>query len=276
VPRLIRSGDERYGFPREEKAFYEPTMQEVKDWITPHLRDGLIDITIVGDIDKDAAIKAVAETFGTMDARKTARGNYPEMTKLKFPQSNSKPVSFTHEGDANRAVLRIYWPAPDGSDQMRSRHIQILRNIFRNRVVDVIREEVAATYSPGVGLYADRSFEDYGYLFVTMDIVPENIQAMIAKIHEIAADFQKMNISQDEFDRAIKPVLEGLDSTLERNGYWMSVLSDAQTDSWGIDNFRTREQAYKNMVLADVKPYAAEIFRQENAFHVQIIPRKTE
>ena len=272
IPPLIRSGDKRFGFP-EEEAFYKPSIQDVKDWIEPQLKSGMIDITIVGDIDKDIAIKAVASTFGTLETRKAAYGSYPEMTKLVFPKGNSKPVSFVHQGDDNRALLRIYWPAPDGTDVLRTRRLNVLRSIFQRRVIEVIREEEATTYSPGVGRYGVRRFKDYGYIFVTMDIEPENIPAMIAKIHEIADDFQKTNISQDEFDRALKPIVEKLDSSLENNFYWLDVLDNAQTDSgWGLNNFRTREQAYKEMKLADIKPYAAEIFREETAFHVQIVP----
>lgn len=272
IPRLIRSGDKRFGFPNTEKEFYKPTMQEVKDWIGPQLKNGVIDITIVGDIDKESAVKAVAATLGALDTRNEAYGSYPKMTGLKFPNGNSKPVSFTHQGDANQSVLRIYWPTPDASNTVRSRRINILRKVFQRRVIEVIREQEATTYSPGVGSYSDRTFPDYGYLFVTLSIEPKNISAMIAKIHEIAANFQKMNFTQDEFDRAIKPVIEKLDSSLESNGFWLGVLSKAQSGGKGIDNFRTREQTYTDMKLSDIKPLAAEIFRRENAFHVQIVP----
>lgn len=275
VPRLIRSGDKRFGFPNKEEAFYTPTMQEVKDWIGPQLKSGVIDITIVGDVDKKTAIKAVAATFGTLGDRNANYGDYPEMTRLQFPKGNEKPVSFMHQGEANQSTLRIYWPAPDASDITRTRRVNILRKIFQRRVIEVIREQEATTYSPGVGLYSDRTFPNYGYIFVTLSIEPENISAMIAKIHEIAADFQTMNISQDEFNRAIKPVIEKLDSSLENNGYWMGVLSNAQTDGQGIDDFRTRDKTYKDMQLSDIKPLAADIFRRENAFHVQIVPAET-
>lgn len=274
VPRLIRSGDKRFGFTNDEQEFYKYTIEQVEEWIRPQLADGMIDITIIGDIDKDAAVDFVASTFGALDTRKSSRGDYPDMTRLKFPQGNTEPVSFTHAGDANRSILRVYWPSPDGTDPTTARQMNILRNVFRNRIVNVIREEEAATYSPGVGMKSERMYADYGYIFVTMDIVPENIPAMIDKIHEISADFQQMNFTQDEFDRAIKPVLESLDSTLENNRYWMGVLQNAQTDTWGIDNFRTREETYVNMTLDDIKPLAPEIFKKENAFHVQVVPAK--
>jgi zinc protease len=97
---------------------------------------------------------------------------------------------------------------------------------------------------------------------------------MIKKLDEVAADFQSTNIIQNEFERAIKSVLENLDSSLESNGYWMRVISNAQTDTWDIDNFRTREKAFQNMTLEDIKPLAAEIFRADNAVRIQILPEK--
>ena len=97
---------------------------------------------------------------------------------------------------------------------------------------------------------------------------------MIKKLDEVAADFKAGNITDDEFSRAIKPVLENLDSSLESNGYWMRVISNAQTDTWDIDNFRTREEAFKNMTLSDIKPLAAEIFDADAAVRIQVLPQK--
>lgn len=275
LPKFLRSGDERFGFPDMEK-FLEPTIDEVKNWIGPQLEDGMIDITVVGDIDKDTVVQAVSETLAALPERKTNHAEYPDMMKLQFPEGSAEPVTFRHDGDSNRATLRVYWPVPDGTNPIRTRRLSILRNVFRNRMVSVIREEEAATYSPGVGMYTKRQFEDFGYIFVNMDIVPEKIPAMTKKIHEVAADFQAKNISEDEFDRAIKPVIESLDSSLESNKYWMSVLGNAQTDSWGIDNFRTREATYESMTLADIKPFAAQIFKPEKSVLVEILPKSVE
>ena len=54
----------------------------------------------------------------------------------------------------------------------------------------------------------------------------------------------------------------------------MMVLGHAQSDPWGIDGFRSRSNDFNNIKLKDLKPLAAEIFRKENAFRVQILPEK--
>ena len=106
----------------------------------------------------------------------------------------------------------------------------------------------------------------------SLGLTPEKVPEMIKKLDEVAADLQAQNITEDEFQRAIKPVLENLDSSLESNGYWMRVIGNAQTDNWHIDNFRSRDEVYKSMTVEDLKPLAAEIFNSDKAVRIQVLP----
>jgi zinc protease len=273
VSRILHSNDARYGIPNQAELLAED-IETIKNWIGPQLAEGQIEIGVVGDIDKDRVIEQVARTFGALPKRELGHKTYPDMMQLSFPKAPQKPITLTHSGDANRALLRVYWPAPDGTDTMRNRRLSILRSIFGNRLTDVIREEEGAAYSPSAGRNGSRFYKNYGYMSASLGLTPEKVPEMIKKLDEVAADFQSTNISDDEFERAIKPVLENLDSSLESNGYWMRVISNAQTDTWDIDNFRTREKAFQNMTLEDIKPLAAEIFRADNAVRIQILPEK--
>ena len=273
VARLLHSGDTRYGIPTQAELL-APETQEVINWLAPYFRNGQIEITVVGDIDKAAVIKQVARTFAALPKRNTHLGNYPGMTKLTFPKGKRKPVTLSHSGDTNRALLQVFWPAPDGSDIMVNRRLSVLRSIFSNRLTDIVREDEAAAYSPSAGRSGSRIYEDYGYMSASLGVKPEKVASMIKILDDIAVDFQTGNISDDEFKRAIQPILEGLDSTLENNGYWAQVIATAQTDTWGVDNFRTREKTYQSMTLDDLKPLAAQIFKAENAYRVQILPQE--
>jgi len=275
VGRLLHSGDGRYGIPTEDILLGQ-TIGNVRSWLTSELKDGQIEITVVGDIDKDLIVEQVARTFGTLPKRKLGHKDYPDMTKLVFPKVPSKPVTLTHSGDANRALLQVYWPAPDGTDRLRNRRLSIMSKMFSNRLTDVIREEEGAAYSPGAWRSGSRAFPDYGYMAASLGLTPENVPAMLTKMDEIATDFQSGNITDDDFTRAMKPVLESLDTSLESNNYWMGVIAHIQTDPWSLKSHRTREQAYQNMTLADIKPLAADIFQKNAAYRVQILPEKKE
>jgi len=273
VARLLHSGDMRYGIPGLDKLL-APQTDEIKAWLTPFLKAGQIEITVVGDIDKDTVVQQVARTFGALAKRDTGLGSYPDMAKLIFPKGKRKPITLSHSGDDNRALLQVYWPAPDGTDMMVNRRLNVLRSILSKRLTDVIREDEGAAYSPSAGRSGSRYYPGYGYMSASLSLKPEKVAHMIKVLDAIAKDFQAGSISDDEFKRAITPVLENLDTSLENNSYWSGVIATAQTDTWGVDNFRTRDSAYQNMTLDDIKPLAAQIFKAENAYRIQILPQK--
>lgn len=273
VGRLLHSGDRRYGIPTQAEML-APETTEIQNWLAPYLQTGQMEITVVGDIDKETVIAQVARTFGALKKRNTHIGDYPGMTEIKFPKGRRKPVTLSHSGDTNRALLQVFWPAPDGTDIMVNRRLGVLRSIFSNRLTDIIREDEAAAYSPSAGRNGSRYYEGYGYMSASLGLKPEKVADMIIVLDKIADDFQTGNISDDEFLRAIKPTLENLDTSLESNAYWGQVISTAQTDTWGVDNFRSRDKAYQSMTLDDIKPLAAQIFKSKNAYRVQILPQK--
>lgn len=272
VPRLIRSGDARFGIPAEAQMLAIDNDQ-VRAWMDPQMANGAIEISIIGDIDIDETIKQVGATFGALDLRDDAVKDYPQARMLTFPAGTSKPVTLTHEGEANRSSIQVYWPAPDGTDILRSRRIGVLEQIFSNRLVDVIREEDSATYSPSAFRYSPQTYPNYGYVGVSLDLKPEDVGPMFIRIDEIAADFAAGNITDDEFDRAIKPVREKIEESEESNSYWGGVIAQAQTDEQDLDNARTRKQVYQDMTLEDLKPLAKSIFVEPKAYRVQILPQ---
>ncbi len=270
IARLIRSGDERFGIPSLDDII-APTMADVKAWVKPALISGQLEIGVVGDVDVQTVIDEIARTFGALPTRDDSTPDYAEARKLTFPKGTKTPVTLTHEGESNRSLLRVYWPAPDGSDIMRDRKLNMLDRVFGLRLLDEVREKAGAAYSPSAFNYNADAFEGYGYQAVSLDLAPEDISAMIKLTGELADDFKAGNFTQDEFDRAMKPTLESLEESLESNRYWMSLVDSAQTDDDYI-NHRSRDEAYRSMTLDDLKPLAAQIFDNSKAYKVQILP----
>ena len=273
VPRLIRNGDKRFGIPSEASMLAIDEAQ-VKAWMDPQMQNGAIEISIIGDIDIEKTIDEVGATFGALPERNDANRDYPEARKLTFPAATARPVTLTHAGEPNRSAMQIYWPAPDGTDVMRSRRIGVLERIFSNRLIDIIREEDAASYSPRAFRYSPETYPGYGYVGVSLDLEPEDVGRMYTRIDEIAADFAAGNISQDDFDRTMKPLIEGIEESEESNAYWGGVIAQAQTDEQDLDNARTRKEVYSSMTLEDIKPLAKEIFDESKAYRVQILPEE--
>ena len=272
IARLLRSGDKRFGIPSMDEII-APTMTDVEAWVKPALLSGQLEIGIVGDVDVQAVIDEVARTFGALPKRDDSTPDYADARKLTFPKGTSAPVTLTHEGEQNRSLLRVYWPAPDGTDIMRDRKLNMLDRVFGLRLLDEVREKAGAAYSPSAFNYNADAFEGYGYQAVSLDLDPKDVGAMLTLTEQLAADFKAGNFTQDEFDRAMKPVLEAIEESSESNGYWMGLVDSAQTDDDYV-NHRTRDEAYQSMTIDDLKPLAAQIFDSTKAFKVQILPQE--
>lgn len=272
VQRIIRSGDERFGF-EEEQEFYNSTIEEIERWLRPQFENGQVEITIVGDIDKETVVSEIAATFGALPKRASKKGEYPEMRMIKFPEGSSDVFKLYHRGDDNQAQLRIYWPASSGFDAKYSRQLQALRSILRNRLVTEIREGEATTYSPQAASYASQTFPGYGYIAAILTLKPEDIPEMAAKVHAIVNDIAENPLEEDEFNRAITPMIERLVSTDKRNPYWVSVLSDAQSKGNGLRRHESRESDINEMTVEDVEALAKNIFIIDSSIEIHVLPK---
>lgn len=275
LPRLVRSGDKRYGFD-DLDSFLSPTIADVRAWIEPELHDGLIEITIVGDVEKDLVVQEVARTFGALAPRANTRPDFGEAARLRFPQGQREPHRFYHRGTPDQALVYVYWPAPDASDPANNYRMNLLRALFRNKLTEVLREEMGATYSPGAGTFSNSIFDGYGYMVARVTTSPAEVERVREGMLRVADEMRNSPIEEDAFQRAITPILEDLNSTLENNGYWLNVLGDAQTDADGLASFRAREPVYRAMTAAEVTALAAQVFVNEDSIAAYILPRAAE
>lgn len=274
IGRILRNGDTRWGLA-DEAELLDVDFDLIREWMDENIHTGAIEITAVGDFDEDALIDAVAKTFGALPDR-AAEAYEPDasLTEISFAAPTKRPIKLTHAGDMETARLYIYWPAPDGLDVKLSREAGMVSNMFDLRLTEVLREEEGATYSPGVSRSGSRLYPGFGYVGAQIEVEPVKIDLMAEKIREVAAEFAQGDINQDVFERAKKPVLESLETSLESNSLWMGILSTAQSDPEDVIRFRTRDEAYQNMTLDDLKPVAKQIFDNSQSVEIQILPEK--
>jgi len=274
VERLIRSGDTRFGIPDEDQLI-NIDMSSLQNWLDPHLMSGAVEIGIVGDVDIKAVIAEVARTFGALPMFEAEVPELdPKSVSLIFPKGSPRPVKLSHAGEAGTALLRSYWPAPDGQDIVTSRRISMISEMFQLRLTEVMREEEGASYSPSAFSYNPRIYPDYGYMGASLELNPNDIDRISAKVDEIAAEFRAGQFDEALFERAIKPARERIETSLENNGYWMNVISESQSDPVSLMRHRSRYEAYQNMTVEDLKPLAMTLFDPQKTYRVQILPEQ--
>ena len=249
------------------------TTDEVRAWLAPQLAHGPIEIAIVGDLDVDATIAAVARTFGALPAREP-KPAYAAARAVSYP---ARPLQqdFTVTTELARGVVQMMWPATDRRDVHVARRLQMLAAVFEDRLRLKLREQMGGTYSPNAGASLSEAFPGYGFLVARAAIAPEKAPDVVAAIKSVAADLAKDGVTADELERARQPTLTLLRTSERENSYWLGiVLASAQAHPEHLDWCRSRYADNEAITKADLDALAARYLPPMRASVFVSVPEK--
>ncbi|MEY4938423.1 MAG: hypothetical protein RIQ93_158 [Verrucomicrobiota bacterium] len=270
VPKLLASGDHRFGLPPKE-VMLQRTSAEAKAWLAPELARGAIEVALVGDLDVEASIAAVAKTLGALPKR-DAKPAHDDLRQVKFP-ATPFVREFTIQTEIPKGNVVIYWPTTDGREIHRTRRLNLLSEVFTDRLRIKVREEMGDAYSPGAGSNPSDLYPGYGYLTANVTIDPPRAKAVADLLVEIARDLAEKGVTEDELERAKKPVLTSLRESARTNGYWIgNVLARAQERPEMLDWSRSRYADMEAISKADLDALAKTYLRSDRASRVMVLP----
>lgn len=267
---VLGSNNPRAAFPTPEQ-FSAQTLEEARAPVDAALRSGAIEVVIVGDTTVETATDVVARTFGALPTRAEAPARHPETERVVFTPGRGT-TTLTHDGRADQALGMIYWPMRDYGDGAEVRAIRLVEQILQLKLTEVIREEVGSTYSPGTVWSPSTVNPGYGYLGAVMELKPDDVDPMIARVEAIAADLAAGNIDEDLFRRARTPLLADIIETRANNPWWISWLSGSSFNPVRLDIIRNGQQHYEQVTLEQVKALARQYLDPSKARIVRILP----
>jgi len=267
LSRIRHNGDIRYGM-RPKEDYLAMTLKDVRAVLEPIFDKGAIEIGIVGDFDEDTMIKYVSETFGALPIRNDEFKAYPKALEATFPAADR--VALTHTGEADQGAIYMSWPMSQEWALERSREFTMISRIMKNRMTDIVREELALAYSPSAGMNYSRLTPGYAYASASISADPQYFGAFEKAVKNIVADLRSGGITQDELNRAVKPILEGFERGQKENGSWLGLVTTSQTRPEHLDWRRSRKASYEAMTPEKLDAAAKLLFDPETLHIVEI------
>jgi zinc protease len=271
VPPLLRSGDERFGVP-PQGVLESRTLEELAAALAPALGSGPVEIGIVGDVTVEDAVAAVASSFGGLPERAAAADAFRSARAARFHAPTERPITLTHAGESDRALALVYWPATDDSDRTVTRAITLAKEVLQLKLTERVREAEGATYSPSAFASFSGVSPDFGYVGASLDIEPALVEGYFDTVDELVAAMAAGEVSEDELTRARTPILADIRESLESNGYWLNLITTAQSAPRYLEDHRTREAGYAGITREDVVAAARRYLRPERAVRIAIVP----
>lgn len=268
---LQRDRDQRFSTPGPADLDKVTPASFRKVW-EPLLRTGPVEVQVYGDIDRNATIAALQRTFGALAPRPELPRSVTEAT-MRFPAGTAQPVVLTHRGDANQAAAVISWPTGGGSAGIsESRQIEILSNVFANRLMDAMREKLGASYAPQVVSNWPVDLPSGGSITAMAQIKPEVVPAFFATARQIAADLAARPPGADEMERVIEPLRQQVTRAATGSAFFMRQLEGATSDPARIAAVRTLLSDFTQTTPERMQALAARYLVPEKAWCLSIVP----
>lgn len=271
VVSFLHGGDFRFSYPDIE-VMRRRNLDELKAWLTPALTKDYLEVAIVGDFEPAAALEAVSKTLGALPERAAAKPDYRKERRIDFPAPQIKDLPFSTE--IPKAVAALYWPTGDMLDIRRTRRLSLLASILDDRLRLKVREELGETYSPACYHVANDTFTGYGYMTAMIECKPEQAGALAKLVTEIAATLAEGPITEDEFERAQKPLLSQLEQMRRDNRYWaQNVVRNCQEHPERLDWARSLLSDFEGITIAELQALAKTYLPASRAVAVKVLPQ---
>lgn len=267
---LLHGGDPRWVTPSKEQID-KTTPDAFRALWEPLLKTGPVEVQVFGDIKADDAIAAVAKSIGALPPRGIKPVNPP---KVRFPRHVTTPVIRNHQGPENQAGAVIAWPTGGGIDDIaESWQLELIAQIFSDRLFDRLRSEAGASYSPSVQSNWPVGMSGGGRILGIGQVRPEQVGFFFKLSREIAADLAANPVSTDELRRTIVPFIQLLSRALSGNTFWLNQLEGATYDDRRIAALRALNSDLAKITPQILQQTAKKYFRPDRDWTMAVLPK---
>lgn len=261
------------------QIFLKTNVREANDRLRTILNDAPMSLIIVGDIDLDTAIEAVASRFGALPKRQGMDSGIAVARKWGLRDGGGPAQIFQHSGKEDQALVHVAWQIPNIPRGPDTYSLDLLKAIFQIRANDVIREAYGQTYSPSVRTSRLVGFGNNLILSVTAIVFPKDVEGVEARIMSIATELATNGPTADEVTRARAPLLENEPEDCKSNQCWLDNISSVLANRViGVRKARPWDESadylstLRSLRREDFQALAQRYFVDSRLIRVHILP----
>jgi zinc protease len=268
---LLHGNDPRWGTPsRAEASALTPAAFRAL-W-EPLLKSGPVEVMVFGDVPLAEAQAAVAASFGAIRARVAAK---PLSPQASGPKATPIGLKRTHKGPVDQAAAVLAWPTSGGvAETLEGRKLELLAQIFGDRMFDQLREAEGASYSPVVDSNWPSGFTSGGNFAVIAQLKPEGVARFFTISQDIAVSLANKPVTPDEMARAVTPMKERIARASTGSMFWLRNLEGASFDESRITALKSILSDLTRITPADLQESARKWFKPDQAFKLTVLPEK--
>ncbi len=272
---LLTNRDPRFATP-DPDALADLTPEGFREVWEPLLSQGPVEVLVFGEFDRDATVEALRTTFGALDARDPVPADVAARVP-EFPAGAGETTVLNHRGDKNQAAAVIAWPSGAGVQRLReSRQLEILIQVFNNRLLEAMRERAGASYAPQILSNWPTDLESGGTITALAQLQPQDVPVFFSEADKIARDLVNTPPTTEELDRVTEPLRQLFSRASTGNTFWLYQLEGATTDRRRIALLPSLLNDYSQTTPQVMQVLAERYFGGQPGWRLAVIPEGTE
>lgn len=265
-------GDARFmsGTPLD---YVSLSVNDVRQWMEEPLTAGYVEVTIVGDLTRDEAVRALARTLGTLGPRaaEKTRTKPPAPVKVTAP-AGFKRIEFV--GEMNMGMVRGSWPLNAHLGARTNVALQTLSKLLEFRIRTEARDLRGYAYAPAVAFNPYGGFEDFGLMEATVDCTPGEAEAVARVVQDTAAALSTGGASAEEFEAGRNIIRNQLRSGFKNNGFLVNLFKRIQEKPGRLAEIQAlHDDLVGQITLEEVNGWARQLLPASNARTAMIVPK---
>lgn len=269
---ILSNRDARFGTPTPAQIGASTPEGFRRVW-EPLLKQGPVEVMVFGDIDPAETEAALARTFGALPQREPIPAEALART-VSFAPVPPEPVVLYHHGEADQAAAVVAWPLGGGVKGLPvSRELEVLGEIFSNRLLDALREKAGASYTPYVNSTWPTDIDGGGRFMAIAQLKPEMVPEFFTVADDIAADLAKNGPNEDEIARVTEPFLQLLNRVSNGHVFWMNLTEGSTMQPERLNAIPSLLDDYTVTTPERMKELAAHFLPAGQGLRVAVIPR---
>ncbi|MCK0127944.1 insulinase family protein [Erythrobacter sp. F6033] len=272
---LVNDKDPRFATP-DPDALKTVTPEGFREVWEPLLTEGPIEVLVFGEFDRDAIVEKLRTTFGALPRPNAVQPDVAARLP-SFPQDTAAPTVLNHRGDANQAAAVLTWRSGGGMNRIReSRQLEILVQVFNNRLLEALREKAGASYSPQVFSDWPADLPAGGTITAYAQFEPSFVPIFFAEAERIAKGLSTNPPTLDELARVTEPLSQRIRRASTGNQFWLYNVEGATTDPQRVANLRTLLADFSRTSTQNMRFLADRYFGSATPFKLAVIPEGQE
>ncbi len=254
------------------KDFASLGAADVQRWMEPPLTTGYVEVTVVGDVSRDALLQSLGRTLGTLGPRAAAkdRSLAPQPVKVSAPAGVQR---FEFIGELNLGLVQGNWPVSGRITSRDNAALQVLSKLLEFRIREQVRDGYGFSYGPSASFNPFGGFENFGLMEATVDCTPADVQQVAQVVQDTAAKLAA-GATAEEFAGGVGIVRSQLRRGFKDNGFLLSLFKRAQEKPGRVDEILALHNGLVDqLTLEEVNAWAARVLPAANARTAIIVPK---